>query len=95
MGEHRFNQVAIANQTPQRQVPTFDLGDSICLIDITPTWAFKDGKVVLAWAAYGGRRSDLVPMTVRRVILGETELCDVAGLKDMLTASADKDDSAA
>lgn len=81
MSEHKYNPVAVANRQPQQRVQTFDLGDNISLIDVSPTWGFRGDKIVVALVAMGGRRSELVPMQPVRIVLEELGMFDVADIK--------------
>ena len=85
MGLHHTNPVAVANRAPQQQVRVMDLGDGIALAGISfePVKG-ADGEFAIGVIATGGRMSDLMPMTPRRVMIGTRPTVGLEVIKALL-----------
>lgn len=82
MGEHRHNPVALANSVPRQSVQALDLGGAAALlgIQLMPVLDETRENLVILVVAIGGRKSEVVPLEPRPVVISELLKTPVAGL---------------
>lgn len=91
VGEHHLNPVARANAEPQKAVRVIDIGEGYGIIGLTlePVVSFSSDETEQYFCAVlsvvGGKRSDLVPMEVTKLIIGEVGRLPVSKLREMLS----------
>lgn len=80
MSEHRTNPVAIANAVPKQIMNALDLGGGAAIlgVQIVPVLDEKRENVVIVLVGVGGRKSDLIPLIPKPVILAELAKIPIA-----------------